>query len=114
MTNNTVTTPYGVVDQTALSELQAGYDTNGILRIVDTIDACRVRLCDPEGIRDDLLRLHSMAHSIVNGARLSAVPDETGIWEMADELRSEFSDLIKLLQASIQQLEPLANLAPLE
>ena len=114
MINNTVVTPYGAVNQTALNELQASYDTNEILHIVDTIDACRVRLCDPEGIRDDLLRLHAMAHTIVNGARLAVVPDETSVWEMADELSSEINDLIKLLQAGIRQLEPLANLAPEE
>ncbi|HEY0846797.1 MAG TPA: Tn3 family transposase post-transcriptional regulator TnpC [Noviherbaspirillum sp.] len=110
----TTSTPYGTVDQSMLQELQAGYDTNGILQAVDRIDMCRARLCEPDGIRDDLLRLHAMAHTVVNGARLTVAADETGIWEMADELIAEFGDMVELFRATIDQLAPLARLVPPE
>jgi hypothetical protein len=55
-----------------------------------------------------------MAHVVINGARLTVAPDETDLWEMADELISEFSDFIDVLQSTVRQLEPLAKLMPSE
>lgn len=81
---------------------------------VGTIDACRAPLCDPGCIRNDLLRLHAMAHAVVNDARLTVATDETGIWKMADELVAEFSDVIEVLRAAVVQLEPLTKLVPPE
>ncbi len=70
--------PQAVVDQSVLRELQAGYDTNGILQTVDSVDACRVCLCDPDGIRGDLLRLHAMAQD----SRLQPMKRRFGKWPM--------------------------------
>ncbi|WP_429443158.1 hypothetical protein [Paraburkholderia youngii] len=52
------TTPYGEVDAAALDGLQSRYDTTRVLDAVDTLDELRTGLDDPEGLRDDLLRLH--------------------------------------------------------
>ena len=62
------TTPYGEVDAAALETLQSGYDTTRMLAAVSRLDAVRISLYDPQGLRDDLLRLHSIAHMLVNGA----------------------------------------------
>ncbi|WP_279635311.1 Tn3 family transposase post-transcriptional regulator TnpC [Cupriavidus lacunae] len=61
---------YGPVDTEVLRHLQDSFDTREILRIVDLVDTIRARLCEPEGIRDDLLQLHGMAHTVLNGASL--------------------------------------------
>ncbi|MDQ9172310.1 hypothetical protein Q8A64_18035 [Oxalobacteraceae bacterium R-40] len=44
----------------------------------------------------DLLRLHAMAHAILHGAALTVAPNETAVWELADELATEFRDWIAL------------------
>ncbi|WP_322067270.1 Tn3 family transposase post-transcriptional regulator TnpC [Burkholderia ubonensis] len=63
----TTTTFFGDVDTAALARLESSYDTTRLLAAVDIIDRIRTQLYDPEGLRDDLLEIHSMAHSILNG-----------------------------------------------
>lgn len=62
------TTCFGDVDTAALERLESSYDTTRLLAAVDTVDRIRTQLHDPEGLRDDLLEIHSMAHSVLNGA----------------------------------------------
>lgn len=38
-----------------------------VLAAVDIVDLLRAQLHDPEGLRDDLLEIRSMAHSILSG-----------------------------------------------
>lgn len=108
----TVSTPYGTVDQAALENLRRTYATGQLLQLIDLLDAVRTRLAEPDGVRTDLLRLHAMAHTVVNGAALTAASDETSVWEMADELATEFKDWIELLSVAVDRLTPLADLVP--
>lgn len=110
----TVSTPYGMVDKTVLEKLRNDYPTGQLLQLVDLIDAISARLVDPDGVRADLLRLHAMAHTVINGAALTVAPDETNVWEMADELATEFKDWIELLSRAVDRLTPLAELVPKE
>lgn len=110
----TVSTPYGMVDQAVLENLRNGYSSGQILQLVDVIDAIRARLADPDGVRADLLRLHAMAHTVINGAALTVAPNETAVWEMADELTTEFRDWIELFARAVDRLTPLAELVPKE
>ena len=82
--------------------------------MVEQLDAIRARLGGIDGARDDLLRLHAMAHTVINGARLVVPNDETSIWEAADELVSEFKDWAKAFECFARQLEPLVDLIPQE
>lgn len=107
-----VETPYGTVDAKALEALQDSYDTSAMLRMVDQLDAIRTRLDGIDGVRDELLRLHAMTHTVLNGARLVAQPDETDIWEAADELISEFHDWSTTFARFAEQLNPLIDLTP--
>ncbi|WP_279635316.1 Tn3 family transposase post-transcriptional regulator TnpC, partial [Cupriavidus lacunae] len=70
-----IETPYGAVDADALQSLRQRYDTLVIQRAVDQFDSLRAR-CGPDGLRDDLLRLHGMAHTVINGAILSYSTDD--------------------------------------
>jgi len=42
-----------------------------MLAAVGTLDEVRTSLSDSEGLRDDLLRLHRIAQTLVNGAGLT-------------------------------------------
>ena len=67
-----IRTPYGPVRETALEELQSCFDTRQLLAAVDQGD----RFCAQwrEELRDDLLALHAMAHTVINGAPLTVPP----------------------------------------
>jgi hypothetical protein len=54
-----------------LEALESGYDTMRMLAAVGTLDEVRTSLSDSEGLRDDLLRLHRIAQTLVNGAELT-------------------------------------------
>jgi hypothetical protein len=112
--DKTINTPYGTVDANILHMLEDSYDTAGLLRMVEQLDAIRTRLDGIDGARDDLLRLHAMAHTVINGARLVVPNDETSIWEAADELVSEFKDWSRAFAGFARQLEPLVGLIPRE
>ncbi len=107
-----VNTPYGTVNATVLQTLQDSYDTPAILRMVDRLDAIRARFDGIDGARDDLLRLHAMAHTVLNGARPVAPSDETPIWEAADELVSALQNWSSTFAAFAEQLRPLIDLVP--
>ena len=103
-------TPYGPVDLEALRALQDSFDTGEILRMVDRFDAMRTRFCEPAGVRDDLLRLHAMAHTVINGAILSASTQGTTLVEQADEIVDELEDWITVFRRGVQVLQALQRL----
>ncbi|QUN32351.1 transposase (plasmid) [Cupriavidus sp. KK10] len=105
-------TPYGPVDTEALRCLQDSFDTREILRIVDLVDTLRTRLCEPEGIRDDLLQLHGMAHTVLNGASLVSRDTNPTLVQQAETIVEELEDLIRVLQHAVHVLHPLELLRP--
>ncbi|CAG9169827.1 Tn3 family transposase post-transcriptional regulator TnpC [Cupriavidus pinatubonensis] len=105
-----IDTPYGKVDADALQALQDTFDTTAILSLVDQMDAIRARLCDPAGLRDDLLRLHGMAHTVINGAALSCSTSGPTLVEQAESILEELDDWILLLRRAVQSLQPLERL----
>ncbi|WP_354687860.1 Tn3 family transposase post-transcriptional regulator TnpC [Cupriavidus necator] len=107
-----IDTPYGKVDTVALQALQESFDTTTILRVVDQLDAIRSRCRDPAGIRDDLLRLHGMAHTVINGASLSYATMGPTLVEQAESVIEELDDWILLLKRAVQTLRQLETLRP--
>ncbi|MGA3093658.1 MAG: hypothetical protein ABSD75_34175 [Terriglobales bacterium] len=73
-----------------------------MLAAVDDLD----RFCAQwkRELRGDLLRLHGMAHTVINGAPLASVPGEEGLSELAFSLAEEFRDWQESLRSSIVQL----------
>lgn len=106
-----IDTPYGRVDAAALHALRDTFDTTTVLRVVEQLDAIRARCCEPAGLRDDLLRLHGMAHTLINGAALSYPTTGPTLVDQADTIIEELDDWIVLLQQAIQALQPLQNLS---
>ncbi|MUG91812.1 hypothetical protein F7734_04725 [Scytonema sp. UIC 10036] len=112
MSKKTQETVYGIVSSKKLDELQQNFDTTQILAAVDAIDEIRSRICEPDGIRLELLHLHSMAHTIINGDFTMNAPIGTCIWEVAQELELEIDDFASKLDAIATLLGKLGELAP--
>lgn len=103
-------TAYGPVDAVALHNLTSNFDTSVILRAVGQLDALRARLCPPEGLRDDLLGLHGMAHTVINGAPLTVATTNAMLVDQTEDILEELEDDIKVLRAILADLQPLAAL----
>jgi hypothetical protein len=105
-----IQSPYGDVRAEALEELQSSFDTCGLLQAADQLD----RFCAQwkKELRDDLLAVHGMAHTLINGAPLSRAPGKESFPEMAYSLAEEFRDWRDSLEAAIALLDQIADLAP--
>ena len=105
-----IQTPYGEVRAEGLAELQASFDTRHMLAAVDDLD----RFCAQwkKELRGDLLRLHGLAHTVINGAPLASMPGEEGLSELAFSIAEELRDWQESLRSSIVQLDQIAGLAP--
>ncbi|MFM0514350.1 Tn3 family transposase post-transcriptional regulator TnpC [Paraburkholderia sp. RL17-373-BIF-A] len=105
-------TPYGEVDAAALDALQSGYDTTRMLDAVGRLDEVRASLYDPAGLREDLLRLHRIAHTLVNGAGLTVgTQDEffvDQVTDVIDQIEQYVADLLGIRDV----LRPLETLRP--
>jgi hypothetical protein len=102
----------GVVNAKVLEELQEEFDTTQILDAVDTIDEIRYRICDPEGMREELLRLHGLAHALINGDNSNASEEDGPIWQLADDLEYEISEWMDKLRNLAGMLDQLVSLMP--
>lgn len=106
----TVLTAYGRLNKAALTRLQSTYDTSNLLRAVEQLDRFLGGARGQDGLRDVLLRLHGMAHAVVNGAGLSGSTDEESLPELAFEATSEIRQTIATLQEWVKLIEPLETL----
>jgi hypothetical protein len=103
-------TPYGEVDAAALEALGSSYDTTRMLAAVSSLDAVRISLYDPEGLRDDLLRLHGIAHTIVNGACLTVTAQDEPFVDQVADVIDQIDHYIAELLAIRNLLQPLEML----
>ena len=66
-------------------------------------------LVSDSSFRKDLLRLHGMAHTIINGAPKIASSKET-IWELAGALGIKLENVVEELHSTLGLLNQLAEL----
>jgi len=104
-------TPYGDVDAAKLDQLRQRFDTTSLLELVDRLTPIAERFRADGGLRDDLLRLHRMAHTVINGASMSE-PAAEDLWELAAELIDELMQTADACQELAASLQPLAELQP--
>ena len=102
-----VKTSFGPVDGQALEELQNSFDTTGLLRAVDAIDQVRYR---DDGLREDLLNLHGMAHNLINQDYSAGTPKDESIGELADRLTGDILECIAHLEQAYEAVKPLESL----
>ena len=107
-----VDTSYGPVNSQILEGLQETFDTRVLLALVDQLDKLRARICDLDGLRADLLKLHAMAHTLINGAPLAAGSDDQSIWELAEDIESELGHIAESAGHASLAIRPLVELQP--
>jgi len=103
-------TLYGEVRARELEQLRSSFDTSQILTAIDELD----RFCAQwrKQLRDDLFRLHGMAHTVINDAPLTIVPGEESLSEAAFSLAEEFRDSQQSLLSLLTLLARIADLEP--
>ncbi|EKZ97702.1 hypothetical protein D769_19018 [Cupriavidus sp. HMR-1] len=109
---DTVETAYGRLDRAALQQAQDTYDTTLLLRMVDDLDAMLAEARAEDGLRDMVLRLHGMAHTVINRARMTVATGEESLPELAFDTQAEVLRIVTMLQDWLRQIEPLEQLTP--
>jgi hypothetical protein len=102
--------PQRSADAMVLETLRATFDTTQLLHLVDQWDELCTVLADPDALRADLLRLHAMAHAVINGGSLSVASSPIAIGELATEISLEIDRLEGLLAAIRRGVLPLEAL----
>jgi hypothetical protein len=110
-TEDTVETPYGRLDRAALTQARESYDTAGLLRTVGELDEWIATVQGEDGLADLLLRLHSMARTVMNGAPMDVAGGEETLPDLALDLTMDLEEAIARLQEWGQRIEPLEALA---
>lgn len=114
MTNGTtVQTAHGLVDASALDAARNSFDTSVLLQSVDDIDEVVHQLSGEGGLRDQLLQLHAMASTVLNGAGISSSSGTTlpdAAFDVIDDLR----EIVSVLRRAVDRAAPLAALAAAE
>lgn len=110
--SSTTSTAYGLVDSAALGELQASFDTSMLLRMVDEIDVCASAARGENSLREMVLRLHAMTHTVINGAGMSVDTDAETLPELAEAIVEEMTETAERMRKWIAKIEPLTRLEP--
>lgn len=105
-------TPYGEVDAVALENLRDSFDTSQLLRLVDRLDVCLVELGGITSIRDELLRLHAMALTLIDGTVPTVPAENACVWETAESMRLDLESLSLWIRDAQLMTAPLRGLAP--
>ncbi|MCY1285521.1 hypothetical protein D9M68_349070 [compost metagenome] len=105
-------TPYGEVDATALEQLRDSFDTSRLLSLVDGLDACLAEMGGVAALRDELLRLHAMALTLVEGTAPAVPTEDACIWAEAESVQLDLEALVAWLRSVQLCLAPLLNLVP--
>lgn len=97
------------------SERIAAFDTGALLRTVDDLDVMRDHLKGDDYnapmMRHDLLRLHGLAMSFVNGGRVDPVMAEE-MFDLAADLECRIQDLFDALARMLAPIRALQALEP--
>ena len=108
---SSVQTAHGMVDAAALEAAQGSFDTRLLLQSVDEIDEVVRQLSGEGGLRDQLLQLHAMACTILNGAGISSSTG-TSLPEAAADVIDDVREVVSVLRRTADRTAPLAALSP--
>jgi hypothetical protein len=105
-------TPCGEVDAAALEKLRNSFDTSQLLGLVDRLDTSLAELGGMIAIRDDLLKLHTMAKTLVEGTLSPVTTEESCVWEVAESVLLDLETLSSWIRTAQMMIAPLVDLVP--
>ncbi|WCX10412.1 transposase [Pseudomonas aeruginosa] len=105
-------TPCGEVDVVALEKLRNSFDTSQLLGLVDRLDTSLAEVGGMIALRDDLLKLHTMALALVEGTLPPVTTEEPCVWEVAESVRLDLETLNSWIRTAQMMIAPLVDLVP--
>ncbi|WP_165671529.1 Tn3 family transposase post-transcriptional regulator TnpC [Metapseudomonas otitidis] len=105
-------TPCGEVDAAALEKLRNSFDTSQLLGLVDRLDTSLADLGGMIAIRDELLKLHTMAQALVEGTLPPVTTEESSVWEVAESVLLDLETLSSWIRTAQMIIAPLVDLVP--
>lgn len=105
-------TPYGEVDAAALERLRNDFDATQLLRLVDRLDACLAEMGGITAMRDELLQLHAMALTLVEGIAPTVPTEDACIWSEAESVQLGLEALMSWIRSAQIGIAPLVGLVP--
>ena len=103
------------LSEETLQELSDEFDTMDILSAVDQLDEIRALVADrenyrPPEVRDNLLKLHKLAHRIINEGHVSSDSDE--LWNLAYDIEDDIYPILENAEKILDTLRNLTSFAP--
>ena len=92
------------LSEETLQELSDEFDT---MNILDAADRENDR---PPEVRDNLLKLHKLAHSIINEGHVSSDSDE--LWNLAYDIEDDIYPILENAENILDTLRNLTSFAP--
>ncbi|TNB81424.1 transposase [Pseudomonas sp. Fig-3] len=105
-------TPCGEVDVAALERLRSSFDTSQLLELVDRLDTSLAEVGGMIAVRDDLVRLHTMALALVEGTLPPVEAEESNVWEVAESVLLDLETLGSWIRTAQMMIAPLVDLMP--
>lgn len=105
-------TPCGEVDAAALDKLRNSFDTSQLLGLVDRLDTSLAEVGGMIALRDDLLKLHTMALALVEGTLPPVTTEESCVWEVAESVLLDLETLNSWIRTAQMMIAPLVDLVP--
>lgn len=105
-------TPCGEVDIAALDKLRNSFDTSQLLGLVDRLDTSLAEVGGMIAVRDDLLKLHTMAQALVEGILPPVTTEEFCVWEVAESVLLDLETLSSWIRTAQMMIAPLVDLVP--
>ena len=112
MNDLTIQTAYGRLDRTTYEAVRRGFDSSTLLAMVTKLDEFMSEARVDGGLRDEMLRLHSMANTVLNDGPLSVAASPVTLPELADDIRNEIDAAVESFRSWLPILDALAGMAP--
>ena len=112
MNELTIETAYGRLDRAAYETVRRTGDSSALLAMVSKLDEFISLASADGGLRDELLRLHSMASTVLCDGPLSVSVSNVTLPELADDVRNEIAAATESFRSWLPALDALAGMAP--
>jgi hypothetical protein len=103
------------IDRKTWMRLRDEFDTLRLLHAVDALDTIRSLVADrdeirPPAVRDELLKLHRLAHTLLNED--DEFGDDADLWDLAFAIEDDIYPILENVETILETLRDLIALAP--